>query len=82
MFESKFVRTCCIPGCGGKITKCDGRVVGRDLLAVLEGRTTKTPRELCGNCGVLALLAPRIFLGILDLQDQIEGLKTQQAASS
>jgi hypothetical protein len=31
---------------------------------------------------VLALLAPRIFLGILDLQDQVEGLKTQQAAST
>lgn len=82
MFESDFVRTCCIPGCGRKITKCDGRVVGRDLLMVLEGRTTKTPRELCGNCGVLALLAPKIFLGILDLQDQIGSLKAQQPASS
>jgi hypothetical protein len=82
MFESKFVRTCYIPGCGRKITKCDGRVVGRDLLAVLEGRTTRIPRELCGNCGVLALLVPNIFLGILDLQDQVESLKAQQPASS
>jgi hypothetical protein len=82
MTENEFVRTCCVPGCGRKITNCSGFVVGRDILAAMQGKTKEVPRELCGRCGVLALFMPQLFYAIFDLHDQIKCLKQLQPASS
>lgn len=45
------IRHCMNPHCRREITKCDGLALCRDVVAMLQGRLTTFPRELCGRCG-------------------------------
>jgi len=71
-----------MPDCSRKITKCDGFCVGRDLVAILQGKTLPyPPREICAWCRELLFTNPKRIFDALDAQDAQFAMTTQAAPS-
>ena len=74
-------RKCCMSWCDRKLDKCMGFTVGRDLVAVLEGKKLSHPlREICGWCREFLYTNPKKIFDELDAQDA-EFAKLQPASS-